>query len=480
MPYQSHMNRLTFTTRRDMLRQTAGGFGSLALTALLNKSAAAIGPSGIKSPLTARSPQFAPRAKNVIFLFMDGGVSHIDTFDPKPKLTNENGRPFTVHIEPTQFDKIGNTLGSPWTFDKYGESGIPVSQLFPHVAQCVDDICVIRSMTAPSSVHQNADYFLHSGFTIQGRPSMGAWIGYGLGTENHNLPAFVVLYGGRLPPGGFDCFTSGFLPASYRGTIFKPGEETIANIKSLEKFPETQRSKFDLMRKLDQGTLQRLGPIDALESTIANYEVAARMQTAVPELSDIRDESQATRKLYALDDEDEHTRTYGLECLLARRMVERGVRFVEILGPKVHGINRWDAHKDLVKNHGTNAHIVDQPIAALLRDLKSRGLLESTIVVWAGEFGRTPFAEGSGVGRDHSPFGFTTWVAGGGFRGGSIYGATDEFGYHAVENPLEIYDLHATILHQLGIDHTQLTYRYGGRDMRLTDVHGNVIREIIA
>ena len=309
---------------------------------------------------------------------------------------------------------------------------------------------------------------------------MGAWIGYGLGTENHNLPAFVVLYGGRLPPGGFDCFTSGFLPASYRGTIFKPGEETIANIKSLEKFPETQRSKFDLMRKLDQGTLQRLGPIDALESTIANYEVAARMQTAVPELSDIRDESQATRKLYALDDEDEHTRTYGLECLLARRMVERGVRFVEILGPKVHGINRWDAHKDLVKNHGTNAHIVDQPIAALLRDLKSRGLLESTIVVWAGEFGRTPFAEGSGVGRDHSPFGFTTWVAGGGFRGGSIYGATDEFGYHAVENPLEIYDLHATILHQLGIDHTQLTYRYGGRNMRLTDVHGNVIREIIA
>lgn len=475
------MTNNQFPSRREMLQQAANGFGSVALAVLLSEtSSASPNRSGTKSPLARKVPHIEPRAKSVIFLFMDGGVSHVDTFDPKPQLTRNHGQPFATRIEPTQFDQIGNTLASPWSFGKYGDSGIPVSQLFPHVAQCVDDICVIRSMVAQSSVHQNADYFLHSGFTIQGRPSMGAWTGYGLGNENQNLPGFVVLYGGRLPPGGFDCFTSGFLPASYRGTVFTPGDQPLANITPLEQHPDTQRKKLDLMRKLDQGALDRLGHVDALESAIENYEMAARMQLAVPELADIRAETPATRKLYALDAGDEHIRRYGLECLLARRMVERGVRFVEVLGTKVHGVNRWDAHKDLVNNHTTNARIVDQPIAGLLCDLKSRGLLESTLVVWAGEFGRTPFAEGDTVGRDHSPFGFSIWMAGGGIRGGTIYGATDEFGYHAIEDPVEIYDLHATMLYQLGIDHKQLTYRYGGRDMRLTDVHGRVIHEILA
>ena len=309
---------------------------------------------------------------------------------------------------------------------------------------------------------------------------MGAWISYGLGSENQNIPGFVVLHGGQLPPGGFGCFTNGFLPASYRGAIFKPGEHPVANIRPLENDPDTQRKKFRLMRQLDQGVLDRLGRIDALESTIANYEMAAGMQLAVPELVDIRGESRATNAIYGLDDENEHTRTYGLECLLARRMVERGVRFIEILAPNVDSMNRWDAHNDLVKNHTANARVVDRPIAGLLRDLKNRGLLDSTIVVWASEFGRTPFAEGDRVGRDHSPFGFTIWVAGGGFRGGMTYGATDAFGYHAIENRVEIHDLHATMLYLLGINHEQLTFRFGGRDMRLTDVHGRVVHEILS
>ena len=458
-----------------MLRQTAGGFGALALSALLSESSFAA-----QHPLAIRPPHWSPRAKNVIFLFMDGGVSHVDTFDHKPRLAKEHGKPFPARIEPTQFDNIGKTLGSPWKFNSYGESGTEVSELFPRIAACVDDICVVRSMVAKSSVHQNANYFLHSGFTVQGLPSMGAWVSYGLGSENQNIPGFVVLHGGQLPPGGFGCFTNGFLPASYRGTIFKPGEHPVANIRPLENDPDTQRKKLHLMRQLDEGVLDRLGRVDALESTIANYEMAAGMQLTVPELVDIRGESRATRALYGLDDENKHTRTYGLECLLARRMVERGVRFTEILAPDVHSMNRWDAHNHLVENHTANARVIDRPIAGLLRDLKNRGLLDSTIVVWAGEFGRTPFAEGDRVGRDHSPFGFTIWVAGGGFRGGMTYGVTDEFGYHAIENRVEIHDLHATILHLLGIDHERLTFRFGGRDMRLTDVHGRVVHEILS
>ena len=346
------------------------------------------------------------------------------------------------------------------------------------MAECVDDLAVIRSMTSEFSEHSAANYFLHSGHGMQGRPSMGAWISYGLGNDQANLPDFVVLNGGLVPSGGIDNFGSGFLPATYQGSIFKQRGEPVANIKPLEARPELQRSKLELLKSLDVETAKRLGPVDALESAIANYELASRMQIAVPELMSIDGETSATRQLYGLDAEFEPTRIFARECLVARRLVERGVRFIELTCPVV-GADRWDAHSDLVKNHSENARAVDQPIAGLLKDLKSRGLLEETLVVWTGEFGRTPFAQGSD-GRDHNPFGFSLWLAGGGIKGGTIYGATDEYGYKVVENRCDIHDLHATMLHLLGVDHKRLTYRFSGRDFRLTDVYGEVLTGILA
>ena len=333
-------------------------------------------------------------------------------------------------------------------------------------------------MTSAFPEHTSANYFLHSGLGLQGRPSMGAWVGYGLGSFNENLPGFVVLNGGQIPSGGLDCFGSGFLPASYQGSLLNANGTPLANIIPGEKTPERQRAKQRLAERLNRLSLSESGGSDALEGAIVNAELAARMQLAVPELLDLKGESAATRKLYGLDAEYEHTRTYARQCLIARRMVERGVRFVELTIPMVDGYARWDAHGGLVKNHGDNARAVDQPIAGLLVDLKQRGLLDSTLVVWAGEFGRTPFAQGSD-GRDHNEFGFSVWMAGGGVRPGMAYGATDEWGYRSVEKPLEMHDLHATILHLLGLDHTRLTYRFGGRDIRLTDVSGNVVQEIL-
>jgi hypothetical protein len=331
-------------------------------------------------------------------------------------------------------------------------------------------------MVSKFSEHQTANYFLHSCLGMQGRPSMGAWVGYGLGTENQDLPSYVVINGGLIPSGGLDCFGSSFLPATYQGTIFKPERRPVANIRPRERTPALQRRKLDLLGDLDSGVLARFGRIDALESAIANYEMAYRMQTAVPDLTDLSRESDATRSLYGLDASFEPTRTFASQCVLARRMVERGVRFIELTCPRIAGNDRWDAHSNLVKNHRENALAVDQPIAALLQDLKRRGLLAETLVVWAGEFGRTPFAQGTD-GRDHNPFGFTIWLAGGGVRGGLVYGQTDEFGYRVIEKKVEMYDLHATILHLLGLDHTRLTFRFSGRDMRLTDVHGEVVHD---
>jgi hypothetical protein len=328
------------------------------------------------------------------------------------------------------------------------------------------------------SEHTSANYFFHTGTALQGRPSHGAWISYGLGSECQELPAFVVLNGGLIPPGGMDCFNSGFLPAAYQGSIFKPQDPAIANIDRAEPTPQDQRRKLDLLRTLDQGVLGRIGRQDALEAAIANYELAFRMQTAVPDLMSLNTESAATARLYGLDDSYPPARIFARECLIARRLVERGVRFVELLCPSVIG-DRWDQHDNLKRGHENNARAVDKPIAALLTDLKARGLLETTLVVWGGEFGRTPMAQGRD-GRDHNPYGFSIWLAGGGIKGGTIYGATDDYGYHAIENKVEVYDLHATMLHLLGIDHKRLTYRFGGRDMRLTDVHGEVITSIIA
>jgi hypothetical protein len=410
---------------------------------------------------------------------MDGGPSQIDTFDPKPRLAQEHGKPFGMKIEPTQFNDIGRTFKSPWEFRQYGKSGIPVSDLFPHIGGQVDELCIIRSMVSEFSEHTNANYFLHSGLGLSGRPSMGAWITYGLGSVNQNLPGFIVLNGGLIPPGGLDCFSNGFLPATYQGSIFRPGNPPVANIVRTEKSEALQKNKLALVEALDREALKSRGTTDGITSAMQNYELAFRMQSAVPELTDIGAETEATRKLYGLDSDYEPTRIYALQCLLARRLVERGVRFVELTCPLVQPVaDRWDQHGKLEEGHSNNARTVDRPIAGLLQDLRARGLLDETLVIWSGEFGRTPFAQGMN-GRDHNPFGFSIWLAGGGVKKGTIYGATDEYGYKTVENPVEIYDLHATMLHLLGIDHKRLTVRFGGRDMRLTDVHGRVVREIL-
>jgi hypothetical protein len=462
-----------------MLQRSAGGFGAAALAALMatdrGYGAPAVASSG---PLAPREPMFAARAKSVIFLYMDGGPSQVDTFDPKPHLQKDNGQPFKMAIQPTQFDNNGNTLGSPWEFRPGGESGLPVSDLFPHVRECADHLAVVRSMTSAFSEHTSANYFLHSGHGLQGRPSMGAWVTYGLGSECRDLPGFVVLNGGLIPPGGLECFGSGFLPATFQGSIFKQGQMPVADIARQEPTAEAQLRKLALMRRLDQGLLDRIGPQDAVESAIANYELAFHMQSAVPGLMNLAEETPATQERYGLNHEWQGTQTFGRSCLIARRMVERGVRFIQLTCPGGSG-DRWDQHSNLKEGHTKNSLSVDQPIAALITDLNERGLLDETLLIWAGEFGRTPFAQGSD-GRDHNPFGFSVWLAGGGIKGGTTYGATDEYGYHAIENKLEIHDLHATMLHLLGIDHERLTIRHSGRDMRLTDVFGHVVHEIIA
>jgi len=463
-------------TRRQMLARSGSGLGSLALASLLMKDgrSAEVAKPG---PFAPTPTHFAPRAKYVIYLYMDGGPSQVDTFDPKPRLDAENGKPFGMTIQPTQFNNIGTTLASPWKFKQYGESGTPVSDLFPHVAQHVDEMAVIRSMTSKFSEHTNGNYFLHTGIGIQGRPSMGAWVGYGLGSECQDLPAYLVLNGGLTPPGGLDNFNSGFLPAAYQASVLQGQGEIVSNIKRREATDQLQRNKLALLATLDGGTLAR-HPDGQLEAAIANYELAYRMQSVIPELTDLSSETEETRALYGLNAKTKGTSTFGRQCLLARRLIERGVRFIELTCPSV-GHDRWDQHVNLSKGHAENAVAVDQPIGGLLTDLKRTGLLDDTLIIWSGEFGRTPFAQGNN-GRDHNPFGFSIWMAGGGIKGGTVFGATDEYGYKAVENRREIHDLHATMLHLLGMDHTRLTFRFSGRDMRLTDVHGEVIDEVLA
>lgn len=463
-------------TRREMLRQVAGGFGLAAFAALGHEErAAAASPHRIGRDGMLPSPHHRPTARNVIFLYMDGGPGQMDTFDPKPVLTDMHGKPFPMKKAPTQFDSNGNCLGTPWNFQPGGECGTPVSDLFPHVREMADELLVVRSMTSPFNEHTNANYFLHTGFGLAGRPSMGAWATYGLGSENRDLPGFVVLDGGLTPPGGLQCFGNAFLPATHQGSLLRPADEALANVSPREDI-DRQRRKLGLVEALDRGL--RSAGNDRIESAIRNQELAFSMQFSVPEATDIQGETESTRRMYGLESEYEPTRIFGRECLLARRLVERGVRFIECTCPHV-GTDRWDQHGKLKEGHENNARAVDQPIAGLLRDLKQRGLLESTLVIWGAEFGRTPFSQGSD-GRDHNQFGFSMWLAGGGISGGRTYGATDEYGYRAVENPVEIHDLHATMLHLMGIDHERLTVRFGGRDMRLTDVHGRVMHDWIA
>ena len=461
-------------SRRDLLKGSGIGFGAFALDALLMQDSSASNGKGMIGT------HHEVKAKSIIFLYMDGGVSHVDSFDPKPLLKEHNGKDPSkfFKVAPTQFNNNGKILASPWGFKEYGKSGIPISDLFPNIAKHADKLAVVRSMTSKFSEHTNANYFLHTGSGVQGRPSMGSWVTYGLGSESKDLPGFVVVNGGLTPPGGLDNFNSGFLPAAYQGSVFKPQASPVANIKRRESDSIHQQRKLDLLAKLDKGMSNLTGGQDAIESAIKNYEMAFRMQNSVPELADLSNESDSMKELYGMNHKYDKTRIFASECLMARRLVERGVRFIELTCPNC-GHDRWDAHGNLKRNHEDNSRAVDQPISALLEDLEQRGMLKETLVVWAGEFGRTPFAQGSN-GRDHHPFAYSMWMAGGGIKGGTVYGKTDEFGYHVTEGKAEIHDLHATMLHLLGVDHERSTYRFSGRDMRLTDVHGHVLHDIIS
>jgi hypothetical protein len=435
--------------------------------------------------LTAK-PHYTPKAKSVIFCYMSGGVSHIDTFDPKPTLKKFAGQPMPVRVERTQFNNNGNVFPSPFKFKRHGQSGIPVSSIFPKTAKMIDEIAVIRSMTSKVNEHAQGNYAIHTGFPFMGHPTAGAWINYGLGNLNQNLPGFVVLHsGGSVPPhGGVGLYGSGYLPANNQGSILQVDKnEPIINVTPRESI-FSQRKRLDFHKSFDQQFLKQIGNNQQIEAAIQNHEVAYKMQSAVPELCQIEGETEATKKLYGLDSSDVQKASYAKQCLLARRLVERGVRFVELscLTEKLGAggaANPWDQHGVLEKGHSAMAHQVDQPIAALLQDLKVRGLLDETLVIWAGEFGRTPFSQGSD-GRDHNPYGFSIWMAGGGIKGGTVYGSTDEFGYHVTENKCDFYDLWATVLHLLGLDHENLTFRHGGRDLRLTDVHGRILNPILS
>lgn len=469
-------------SRRDMLSKCSTGFGLVALSSLMSGGKALAAAQS--NPFAPRVPHLPPKVKSVIFCFMSGGVSHVDTFDPKPRLKKDHGKPMPVPVRPTMFNQNGNIMASPWEFRNHGQSGLPVSELFPHIGACADDLAVIRSMTSVANEHAQGNYFIHTGFSLAGYPSAGAWMTYGLGSENQNLPGFVVLASGGPPLGGMGIFGNGFLPAVHQASFIDPTQkEPLANITPHEA-DKLQRKRLQFVEGLDYRHLARLQGDEQVESAIHNYEIAYRMQTAVPDLVDLRGESEATQRLYGLDSPVREKAEYARQCLLARRLVERGVRFIELTclprssDPGQIG-NPWDQHGVLKAGHSEMAFQVDQPIAGLIHDLKARGLFDETLIVWAGEFGRTPFAQ-SNDGRDHNPFGFSVWLAGGGIRGGTVYGATDELGYHAVQDVSTVYDLWATVLHLLGMDHEKLTYRFGGRDFRLTDVHGRVVRAILA
>lgn len=465
------MNDMTTAIdRRQMLGCLAGGFGSVGLAALLSESAAA-DSAGSKLAL----PHHAPRAKRVIFLFMNGGPSQIDTFDPKPELARWEGKRLPVLDQNTNKllgkpRPLGNAFPTPWKFAKYGESGMDVSELFPNVARHADDLCLIRSMCCDSFFHAQGTLEMMTGSGLFLRPSLGSWLTYGLGTENRDLPGFVVLGNVMGNVDATKVFSSAFLPAEFQGTRLANLKEPIPNLKS-PLADDEQRARLDVMQQLNARHLSRRADTSALNARIEAFELAYRMQTVAADAFDLSGETESIRRLYGLDQAT--TTPYGEKCLLARRLVERGVRCVV-----VNHID-WDQHSNLMAGHAKNAGEVDQPIAGLLADLKQRGLLDDTLVIWGGEFGRTPNTEGKN-GRDHNTAAFSMWLAGGGVKGGHIHGQTDEFGAYTVAGRTHVHDLHATILHLLGINHEQFTYRYGGRDYRLTDVFGNVVHEILA
>ena len=457
--------------RRWLLQNSAVGFGYLAFQTLMNQVRA-------DGPLSAKEPHFPARAKRIVFLFMKGGPSHVDTFDPKPLLDRDDGKPPPFELPKVVFAAQGNLLKSPWKFKQYGQCGLPVSDLFPNVAKHIDDLCILRSLYGSNPAHGGALLKLHTGSDQFVRPSMGAWVTYGLGTENENLPAFVTICP-TLAHGGMNNWGAAFLPAHCQGTpignaSLPASSASVKHIHNTTTRMESQRKQLDLLNAMNREHFEENDRDTALSGRLNSFELAYRMQTAMPEVQDITNESQSTMQLYGID--DPITENFGRQCLMARRFLERGVRFVQV----THSDSevQWDQHSDLVQGHSKNAAEVDKPIAGFLSDLKSRGLLEDTLVLWGGEFGRTPTSQGNG--RDHNPHGFTMWMAGGGVKRGYAYGATDDYGYYATENKMHINDLHATILHLMGIDHERLTYRYAGRDFRLTDVSGQVAKDILA
>lgn len=457
-------------SRRDWLARTGSGFGLLALTDLL----AAAEPLRSADPYAVRPPHFTPRAKRVIFLYMPGGPSHLDLFDPKPRLAADQGKPLPFEKPKLERTKTGNLLASPWKFSRHGASGIEVSELLPQTAACIDDICVIRSMVADNINHSGAALQMCTGEQAFSRPSIGSWLTYGLGTENQNLPGFVVVSPAAVFQGA-QLWASSFLPSAYQGTLIRDLSRPMANLQDPGGDLKTERAKLDALRELNGLHKKERVNESELDARIASFELAFRMQQEAPEAFDLSRESTAVHRLYGTD--HPATQLFGRQCLLARRLAERGVRFIQLFDAPHN--NAWDHHGGLREELPKRCAAVDRPIAALLRDLKALGLLEETLVLWGGEFGRTPTAEGTN-GREHHPFGFTMWMAGGGVRGGCVHGATDDFGWHAVQDKVHVHDLHATILHLMGLDHTRLTYRFGGRDYRLTDVYGNVVHEILA
>ena len=463
------------STRRALLKSSASGFGYLAMRGLLANHASVLATEDANR-LAPMLPHFRPKAKRVIFLFMWGGPSHVDLFDPKPQLIKEDGKALSPQSVGSNKSELGNLLASPFQFSQHGESGVWISELLPNLARHADKICVIRSMHTEGSAHGEALLRLHTGQSNLVRPSVGAWVSYGLGCENENLPAFVTI----SPPrghGGVQNYGNAFLPASHQGTAIGSAEMPVAkarvsNLGNARIDSRLQREQLDLIQMLNRDHLNNANSDQGIEGLIANYELAFRMQSSIPTVMNIDDETQETKDLYGIGNTP--TDNFGRQCLLARKLAESGVRYIQVSTDYT-----WDHHKQLKSGIVAESAKVDRPIAGLLEDLARRGLLEDTIVLWGAEFGRTPTAENKD-GRNHHPQAFTMWIAGGGVQGGLTYGATDDFGFRPVEKPVHMHDLHATLLYGLGIDHKRLTYRYAGRDFRLTDVHGNVVHEIWA
>ena len=477
-----------FVSRRDFLFRAGEGISGIALAAMLQQEGLLAAENvcntqGITSPTAPRQPHFEPRAKAVISLFMSGGVSHVDTFDYKPMLEKHHGQPLTGKGRVRVRQGFpGPLMKSPFKFERHGESGKLVSELFPHMGAMSDDLAFVHSCKGRSNDHVLAHYEWNTGSVLMGHPSVGSWVTYGLGSENQSLPGFVVVYDHRGGPfSGPANWSSGYLPATYQGTVFRSQGDPILDLRPPSDLlaPEQQRARLDHLAKLNEEHAKRHPGSSELAARIASYELAYRMQGCAPEAVDVSQETAETRRLYGMD--DPMTEPFGRQCLLARRLVERGVRFVQLYSGALRqqNIDTWDAHANLVENHTLHAAEVDRPIAGLLKDLKRTGLLDDTLVVWHSEFGRMPISQ-RGLGRDHNPHAMTAWMAGAGIRGGQSVGATDEYGYKAEQQVLTYHDLHATMLHLLGMDHTRLTYFFNGRHMRLTDVHGDPIPQLVS